>query len=330
MNGCGNGGSNTCNGEPFCVDAVKADGTAVKLLLQSQPKGGSGLYDRRDVTIWYKEVSANVQYTSAQMAADWTQGLQVSTQQSAYSAMALQADGRIAFFFEEAPCYGDDQAKGYCMVYAPLTIEEITEGSYSTPARITISNYDIGTFYANEAVEIPEGLTAYVAITAPEMNGEEGIITMSKIEDGIIPAQTGVVIRGAEGTYTFTQTNENGTTDTESNMLRGYAGTAESQEVALPTDGSVNYVLTVKDGNAGFYRKDAAFKVYNHKAYLNVPAAQGVRSLTIRFEGDSSTGIELTAATRRGAAVVYDLQGRRVESPTKGIYIKAGKKTVIK
>ena len=133
VNGCPNGGNNTCNGEPFCVDAVKADGTAVKLLLQSQPKGGSGLYDRRDVTIWYKEVSTDMQYTSAQMAADWTQGLQVSTQQSAYSAMALQADGCVAFFFEEAPCYGDDQAKGYSMVYIPLTIEEITEGSYSTP-----------------------------------------------------------------------------------------------------------------------------------------------------------------------------------------------------
>ena len=329
VNGCNNGGSNTCNGEPFLIDAVNAQGEAVKLLLQSQPKGGSGLYDRRDVTIWYKEVT-DANYTSAQMAADWTQGLQVSTQQSAYSAMALQDDGKIAFFFEEAPCYGDDQAKGYCMVYAPLTIEQITKDNYSTPARITISNYEIGTFYANEAVEIPEGLTAYVAITAPEMNGEEGIITMSKIEDGIIPAQTGVVIRGAEGTYTFTQTEEASTTEIEGNMLRGYTGTNEFQEVALPTDGSTNYVLTVKDGNAGFYRKDAAFKVYNHKAYLNVPAAQGVRSLTIRFEGDGSTGIELTAAGSGERAVVYDLQGRRVESPTKGIYIKAGKKTVIK
>ena len=132
VNGCGNGGSNTCNGEPFLVDALKANGEPVKLLMQSQPKGGGGLYDRRDVTIWYKEVT-DATYTSAQIAADWTQGLQVSTQQSAYSAMALQDDGKIAFFFEEAPCYGDDQAKGYCMVYVPLTIEEITKNNYSTP-----------------------------------------------------------------------------------------------------------------------------------------------------------------------------------------------------
>ena len=132
VNGCGNGGSNTCNGEPFVVDAKNAEGKAVKLLLQSQPKGGGGLYDRRDVTIWYKEIT-DATYTSAQIAADWTQGLQVSTQQSAYSAMALQNDGKIAFFFEEAPCYGDDQGKGYCMVYTPLTIENITKGNYFAP-----------------------------------------------------------------------------------------------------------------------------------------------------------------------------------------------------
>ena len=131
VNGCNNGGSNTCNGEPYCIDAKNADGEPVKLLLQSQPKGGSGLYDRRDVTIWYREIT-DAKYTSAQIAAGWKQGMQVSTQQSAYSAMTLQDDGKVAFFFEEAPCFGDDQAKGYCMVYVPLTIEEITKGAYST------------------------------------------------------------------------------------------------------------------------------------------------------------------------------------------------------
>lgn len=64
---------------------------------------------------------------------NWTEGIQVSYQQSSYSVATLQADGRIGFFFEEAPCYGDDYTKGYCMVYVPLTIEKITKGNYSTP-----------------------------------------------------------------------------------------------------------------------------------------------------------------------------------------------------
>ena len=133
VDGCGNGGSNTCNGEIYVVDAKKANGDAVKLLLQSQPKGGSGLYDRRDVTIWYKEIT-DAAYTSEQIAGNWTQGMQVSNQLSAYSTMVLQEDGKIAFFFEEAPCYGDDQAKGYSMVYTPLTIESITKGNYFSPS----------------------------------------------------------------------------------------------------------------------------------------------------------------------------------------------------
>ena len=103
VNGCDNGGSNATNGEIICLNAKKIDGTAVKLLLQSQPQGGSNQYDRNNVTIWYKEVSAAETYTSATIASDWTQGKQVSTVKSAYSAMCLQENGKIAFFFEEAP-----------------------------------------------------------------------------------------------------------------------------------------------------------------------------------------------------------------------------------
>ena len=50
---------------------------------------------------------------------------------SSYSAMCLQQDGHIGFFFEEAPCYQDDYTKGYCMVYLRLSVEEITGGKYS-------------------------------------------------------------------------------------------------------------------------------------------------------------------------------------------------------
>ena len=38
--------------------------------------------------------------------------------------MTLQQAGRIGFFYEEVP-------NGYCMVYVPLTLEEITDGKYS-------------------------------------------------------------------------------------------------------------------------------------------------------------------------------------------------------
>lgn len=133
VNGCDNGGSNATNGEIICLDAKKPNGKPTKILLQSQPKGGSGQYDRKDVTIWYKEVSADETYTSATIASGWTMGKQVSTVQSSYSAMTLQENGEIALFFEEAPCYGNDYTKGYSMVYVPLTIEEITNDNFLNP-----------------------------------------------------------------------------------------------------------------------------------------------------------------------------------------------------
>ena len=129
VNGCNNGGSNGTNGEIFCLNAKNVSGNPVKLLLQSQPKGGSGHYDRNDVTIWYKEIT-DADDTPSEIAGNWTEGLQISYQKSAYSAMSLQKDGRIALFFEEAPCYGDDHTKGYSMVYMPLTIEQITKSNY--------------------------------------------------------------------------------------------------------------------------------------------------------------------------------------------------------
>ena len=191
----------------------------------------------------------------------------------------------------------------------------------------TISAKGIGTFYANAATTIPEGVTAYVATTEPDM--EKGELTMTQIEDGIIPAKTGVVVRGTAGEkYDFFYTAEDGATVTEGNMLRGYAGAAEFKEVTL-TAGVTSYVLTVQDDVAGFFRKEAGFRVYNHKAYLNVPTSN-VASLSIRFAGNGdTTGIDnATIVDGNATPVIYDLSGRRVEKATKGVYIVNGKKVI--
>jgi hypothetical protein len=189
----------------------------------------------------------------------------------------------------------------------------------------SLSSHGIGTFYANAAMTIPEGITAYVATSLPEMEGTEGTITLTALTEGIIPAKTGCVIRGAEGAYTFTKAATAGTLISE-NLLRGYAGTAAYEEVAVPEDGSVNYVLTTENGAVGFYRKTAGFKVYNHKAYLNVPSA--AQRLSIRFDnGDGTTDIvTIPAAMPNKGTIIYDLQGRRVTTPSKGVYIINGQK----
>lgn len=122
-----NGGitiGNSTNGDIILLNAVrKSDGEKVKLVLQSVPFGSSG---RADVGFFYKEVPEEAYNNVSALAANWTKGLQVTDQPSAYSALTLQYDGRIGFFLEDGPV----SSGGYSMVYIPLTIEEITHGAY--------------------------------------------------------------------------------------------------------------------------------------------------------------------------------------------------------
>ena len=111
-------GANSCNGEILVVTGEMAQsGKPCTVVLQSLPKADK----RADVTIYYKVLEDGKSYTTAEFAADWTEGLQVSQTRSAYSTMCQQKDGRIAFFYEEEPYI-------YNMVYVPLTLSQITKG----------------------------------------------------------------------------------------------------------------------------------------------------------------------------------------------------------
>ena len=112
---------NSTNGEIMILKAVrKNDGKKVDLALQSVPFGGT----RCDVGFFFKEINMLACRAPRIFAGNWTKGLQVSHDNSAYSTMTLQQDHKIGFYFEEAP--GE-----YCMIYIPLTVEQITEGQYA-------------------------------------------------------------------------------------------------------------------------------------------------------------------------------------------------------
>ena len=318
-------GGNSTNGEIYKVKAIhKVSGRICDLMFQSIPTGGG----RDNVAIYYKEMEYNEdgtnKYTSTTFAQGWTKGIHVSTKGSCYSTMISQADGRIAFFFEEEP-------SGYCMVYIPYTIEELTDDAYTLyTVNSTIGEYKIGTFYASEAMAIPEGVQAYVAKNAPA-NGE---LVMTELT-GIIPAHTGAVIRSEVAkTYNFIPSISYGNA-IEGNMLVGFEAADNkdgSKKAVTVAEDYTTYVLAVENEKAGFYRKEkGTFYVFNNKAYLDLTeAAQGVRSLAIRFEGDGSTGIENSELKIQNSEFIYDLMGRRVENPAKGVYIVGGRKVVIK
>jgi sialidase-1 len=316
-------GASDCNGELLRVGNI---------LFQSIPKRGYQGKDRSNVAIFYKVLDPEKDYTASEIATGWQELTQVSFIGSAYSTMTLLPDGKtVGFLYEEDP---DNGTFAYCIVYKPIDLTKLLTAEAQKEAFVvnsTIGQYEIGTFYANDAMVVPEGVTAYVATAEPEMNGEDaqgnatGTITMTKVEDRIIPAHTGAVIRGAQGTYSFKLADTAGETVVTKNLMPGYAGIYEHKDVVL-AEGYTTYVLTVKDGAAGFYKKDRDFKVYNNKAYLQVPASLSAQALRIRIEDDYTTEIVMPVANGQQPTAIYDLTGRRVQKVQKGLYIVNGKK----
>lgn len=115
---------NSTNGDVMLLNAIrKSDNAEVRLLLQSVPFGNG----RSDVGFYYKELTEAMYTNVSALAANWTKGLQVTDQPSAYSAFTLQRDNRIGFYLEDGPT----APGGYSMVYIPLTLEDITQGRYA-------------------------------------------------------------------------------------------------------------------------------------------------------------------------------------------------------
>lgn len=320
-------GNNSCNGEIYKVKAVhKESGRICDVMLQSVPTGNG----RSNVSVYFKEMSYAEAYIPTTFAQNWTKGLEVSAMGSAYSTMILQADANFGFFYEELP--GDNYA--YCMVYVPLSLEELTNGAYSLyTVNSTIGEHKVGTFYATEAMQIPYGIKAYVATETPETDGENGRIHMTRLE-GIIPANTGAVLRAESAdTYTFVPSISYGT-PVDGNMLVGYEAADNDADSYKEFDDvpTGSYVLTVKNEKAAFYRWNASvnnpkFRVYNNKAYLQVPAAGNARAIYFSFDGEDATGI-IETESENVKAQIYDLSGRRVQNVQKGIYIVNGNKVL--
>ena len=99
-------------------------------------------------------------------------------------------------------------------------------------------------------------------------------------------------------------------------------------------DGVKTYTLQKPtDGEVGFYRFKGTKPINGFRAWVELPSESNAQALRIRFgRGEGTTAIDELEATANGQqpTAVYDLAGRRVLNPAKGMYIVNGKKVVIK
>ena len=183
----------------------------------------------------------------------------------------------------------------------------------------------IGTFSNAYNFTVPEGLTAHYCKT---YDTEESTISVVSI-NGAVPANTGVVLKGAPGeTYTLTGTNSEAAAITDNALVAVVEATHVNQ-----IDGDyTNFMMS----GGKFIKIEASdnpeVKMPANRAYLHILTSElpnQSRSITLCWDNET-TGIQAIRDSRTAVEGYYNLTGQRVDRPTKGLYIVNGKKIVIK
>lgn len=150
----------------------------------------------------------------------------------------------------------------------------------------------------------------------------------------VFPANTAVLLKSdAHGAVTY-YTRPAGNVDVSANILRASGETGFN--VSNDAD-HLYYKLTLnaesEAGSAGFYwgvEGGHSITVPAHKAYLVLDAAAGSNRAAFLFGGDDTlTAIE-GINTEADNAPVYNLQGQRVNVAKAGVYVKNGRKVIVK
>lgn len=194
------------------------------------------------------------------------------------------------------------------------------------------------TLYTDFPMKIIDNINAYVVESVGTIGEEKGYAKCTKIasQGEIIPAQTPIILE-----LETTQSNANrllpiasSNTIATNNILKAIF--FDEAKTTVETNGKTIRVFNINPNTSvrnplGFYRYRGT-TVKGNKAFLLVDAnTSGAKLDGYDMENEETTaGIEEVATPKtNNETVYYDLQGRRVEKPNRGIYIVNGKKVII-
>ena len=194
------------------------------------------------------------------------------------------------------------------IAYDEISVSSSNIRTYSSPFDLDLSNVT--------------GLSAYVI---SNYNSTEGTLTLSPVTT--VKAGEGLLLKGEAGDYNVPYTTSNAA---YTNYLVGVPTTTS----VSPTNGDyTNFVLADGTYGVNFYALSKTGNISAGKAYLRLPTAeinQVSQSRGFSFIDGGTTSIQAVRPSNYKDGVFYDLQGRRVNNPSKGLYIMNGKKVIIK
>lgn len=206
-----------------------------------------------------------------------------------------------------------------------ITKVELTtyEDSYDA-ASVTISKAGIATYSnSNKALNFTNsGIKAYYASAV-----EKGKVTLTPINQ--VPEYTGIIVKGEPGIHEIPVIDKIDGLGT--NYLKAVGDW--DGNITASTDAIYHYSFT-ETATPTFSLVTQDTDIPAHKAYLEttIDITPETGSIELVFTDDTSTGINEieTEVQESGDNSYYNLQGMRVEHPTKGIYIHKGKKIIIR
>ena len=247
-----------------------------------------------------------------------------------FDGSALEESQTVSFRIANATVLEAIQDRGIVVKGKLATLTKIEIVTYPTSfdaGAVTIGEDGIATFSSGKILNFAgTGITPYYASDVAA-----GVVTLTSTTTTW--SWQGYIIKGSEGTYTVPVTDEANASYPQTNYLKQQvnAGT-----VAASTGSTFHYIFSkhkTGEANIGFYKLTSDYELGAKKAYLETstditPTSNNSRVALI-FGDDTPTGISEVKNTE-SSSIYYNIKGICVERPAKGLYIRNGKKIVIK
>lgn len=199
----------------------------------------------------------------------------------------------------------------------------------ATELEVTLNSANNADYYATVYLPFGAATPADGSVQVFRATADEASMKLNAV-DGGVPARTGVILKGTSSSCVLTLSDDvSSLAEDEANDLSGTC-TVQSGITA-----SEYYILGALDGTVGFYHPNQtslkANRAYMPASAVPTAAAATPNSLGFVFDDDvTGIGEVLPSVGESAPAVYYDLSGRRVLRPGKGIYVKDGRKVYVR
>ena len=219
--------------------------------------------------------------------------------------------------------------------YDPRTVKTIVPETFEVEPGSTKAYRYWGSFFTTYPVKIPEDVKAWSISNREENNDVDTLKVIALASGKIIPGSRAVVFNSKTTTPRFVPTSLDSNVSVATAFAKGFYCDS------LLTDTSEGkYIYEFRNGNRGpgFYRTYGEKVIPGGKAYavFGSSSQPGRDSYVMGSQFNSVAGvtddiwtIEDTSAVKNDVPAIYSIQGIRLsKEPTRGIYIKNGRKYV--